>query len=150
MRAALAELETYPAEQVERAHREGFVPTDDYYYLLAKADVVLCPYDARAYRARSSGVFAEAVAAGKPTVVPADTWMASALEPGAGETYSTERGLLTALRRICADHPTYRAAAADARERWLARHTPENLLAQLLAQAPPGVVTARVRTAMAA
>jgi glycosyltransferase involved in cell wall biosynthesis len=150
MRAALAELETYPAELVERPHREGFVPTDDYYYLLASADVVLCPYDAVAYRARSSGVFAEAVAAGKPTVVPADTWMACVQEPGAGEIYSTERGLLTALRRICADYPTYLAAAKNASQRWLARHTPENLLAQLLGQAVPGVVTARVRTAVAA
>jgi hypothetical protein len=150
MQEALARLEAYPAEQVERPHREGFVPTDDYYYLLATADVVLCPYDARAYRARSSGVFAEAVAAGKPTVVPADTWMASVQEPGAGETYCTERGLLTAVRRICADYPAYRAEAEDARGRWLARHAPENLVAQLLGQTVPGVVTARVRTAWAA
>src|SRR5262249_15921050 len=54
MLAALAELEAYPAEQVERPHRDGFVRANDYYRLLASADLVLCPYDARAYRARSS------------------------------------------------------------------------------------------------
>jgi glycosyltransferase involved in cell wall biosynthesis len=134
--AALAALESSPAEHVERPHRDGYVPADDYYRLLASADVVLCPYDARAYRARSSGVFAEAVAAGKPTVVPADTWMASEQEPGAGETYSDDRSLPVALRRVCADYSRYRAAAEAARTRWLARHSPENLLAQLLGAAP--------------
>jgi glycosyltransferase involved in cell wall biosynthesis len=150
MLAALAELETYPAEQVERLHRDGFVPAEDYYRLLASADVVLCPYDAQAYRSRSSGVFAEAVAAGKPTVVPADTWMASAQEPGAGETYSDDRGLLTAVRGVCANFPAYRAAADRARTRWLARHTPENLLAQVLGEAAPGIAATRTKVALAA
>jgi glycosyltransferase involved in cell wall biosynthesis len=136
--AALAELETYPAERVDRPHRDGFVPAGDYYRLLASADVVLCPYDARAYRARSSGVFAEAVAAGKPTVVPANTWMASEQEPGAGETYADDRRLVVALRSVCAEYAAYRAAAEAARGRWLARHTPENLLAQLLGAGAPG------------
>jgi glycosyltransferase involved in cell wall biosynthesis len=132
MLTALAELETYPAERVDRPYRDRFVPADDYYRLLASADVVLCPYDARAYQARSSGVFAEAVAAGKPTIVPANTWMASEQEPGAGETYTDDRKLLAALKRVCADYGAYRTAAEAARGRWLAKHTPENLLAQLL------------------
>lgn len=141
MLAALAELEAYPTEQVERPHRDGFMPAADYYRLLASSDVVLCPYDSKAYRARSSGVFAEAVAAGKPTVVPTETWMASEQEPGAGEMYTDDRGLLAALRRVCADHAKYRAAAEAARTRWRAKHTPENLVARLLSEAKPAVVT---------
>src|SRR5262249_29616429 len=43
--------------------------------LLSRVDIVLLPYDAAQSPLRSSGVFAEAVAAGKVTVVPADTWM---------------------------------------------------------------------------
>jgi glycosyltransferase involved in cell wall biosynthesis len=140
MLAALAELEAHPAERVDRPHRDGFVPADEYYRLLATADVVLCPYDARAYRARSSGVFAEAVAAGKPTVVPADTWMASEQEPGAGETYTDDRTLHSALRRVCANYPAYRTAAEAARARWLAQHSPENLLARLVGPARGAVV----------
>jgi glycosyltransferase involved in cell wall biosynthesis len=142
MLAALAELDAYPVERVDRPHRDGFVPADEYYRLLASADVVLCPYDPRAYRARSSGVFAEAVAAGTPTVVPADTWMASEQEPGAGETYTDDRKLLLSLRRVCSDYAAYRAAAEAARERWRAYHTPENLLAQLLAATPGTGATA--------
>ncbi|MFM8273154.1 MAG: glycosyltransferase [Gemmata sp.] len=132
MLAALAELETYPESQVERPFREGFVPPDDYYRLLASADIVLCPYDATAYRARSSGVFAEAVAAGKPTVVPAGTWMAGEQWPGSGEVYRDARDLPRALRAVACDYPRYRAEAETARARWLQRHTPENLLDQLV------------------
>ncbi len=137
MLAALAELETYPESQVERPFHDGFVPAEDYYRLLSSADIVLCPYDANAYRSRSSGVFAEAVAAGKPTIVPADTWMASEQWPGSGEAYRDDRDLLRALQRVVSDHARYRTAAETTRARWLNRHTPENLLTQLLG-APPG------------
>ena len=41
MRAALRELEAYPTEQVDRPYRDGFVPADDYYRLLASADAVV-------------------------------------------------------------------------------------------------------------
>jgi glycosyltransferase involved in cell wall biosynthesis len=150
MLAALAELEGYPAEQVERPYRDGFVPADDYYRLLASADVVLCPYDAQAYRARSSGVFAEAVAAGKPTIVPANTWMAAAQEPGAGETFTEAHGLLASLRRVCANFPAYRAAAECARTRWLAKHTPENLLTQLIGEAASVAAPSRAKPALVA
>ncbi|MCI0704800.1 MAG: glycosyltransferase [Planctomycetia bacterium] len=132
MLAALVELESYPPERVERPHRDGFIPAEGYYRLLASADVVLCPYDARAYRSRSSGVFAEAVAAGKPTVVPAGTWMASEQGLGCGETYLDDQELLRAVRRICSDYSAYRAAAEEARDHWLARQSPENLLAELI------------------
>jgi glycosyltransferase involved in cell wall biosynthesis len=151
MLAALAELEAYPAEKVSRPFRDHFVPASDYYTLLAAADVVLCPYDAHAYRARSSGVFAEAVAAGKPTIVPAETWMANEQEPGSGEVYRDERGLLTALQRVIADYPRYRKTAALARERWLQRHSPEQLVSQLVDASNPRTVTStRVNIAVRA
>lgn len=134
MLAALAELEAHPAGLIERPHRDGFVPAEDYYRLLASADVVLCPYDERAYRSRSSGVFAEAVAAGKPTVVPAGTWMAREQPPGTGEAYTTASELLAALQHVCANYDSYRSAAEAARDRWLARHSPDALLAQLLSE----------------
>jgi glycosyltransferase involved in cell wall biosynthesis len=149
MLAALAELESYPSEVVERPHCDGFIPSDDYYRLLACADVVLCPYDAKVYRNRTSGVFAEAVAAGKPTIVPADTWLSSAQEPGTGEAYVNDRDLLRVLRRVCADYPTYRRAAGSASERWLARHSPENVLAEMLGECESRVASAQLNPALA-
>ncbi|MBM3979150.1 MAG: glycosyltransferase [Planctomycetes bacterium] len=136
MQAALADLEAHPAELVARPHASGFIPAEDYYRLLAGADVVLCPYDVGAYRARSSGVFAEALAAGKPTVVPAGTWMAREQPPGAGETYTDASELLRALGRVCRDIARYRATADRARAGWRARHSPAALVAQLVSEAP--------------
>jgi len=46
---------------------------------LSEADLILLPYAVEAYRERTSGIFVEAVAAGKPVVVPAGTWMAGEL-----------------------------------------------------------------------
>jgi glycosyltransferase involved in cell wall biosynthesis len=149
MMTALAELESYPPDMVERPHRDGFIPADDYYRLLASADVVLCPYDAKVYRNRTSGVFAEAVAAGKPTIVPADTWLSSAQEPGTGEAYVNDRDLFRALRRVCGDYARYRAAAKAASERWLARHSPENVLAEMLGEAAPRAASGQVKPALA-
>jgi glycosyltransferase involved in cell wall biosynthesis len=149
MITALAELESYSSEVVERPHRDGFIPADDYYRLLASAEVVLCPYDAKVYRNRTSGVFAEAVVAGKPTIVPADTWLSSAQEPGTGEAYVNDRDLFRALRRVCADYARYRAVAEAASERWLARHSPENVLAEMLGEGAPRVASVQVKPALA-
>jgi hypothetical protein len=52
-----------------------------YQRLIARTDIMLIPYDARNYAARSSGIFAEAVAAGIPSVIFSGTWMASVVEP---------------------------------------------------------------------
>jgi len=53
-----------------------------YHAALQSADVVLCPYDIVPYRIRTSGVFAEAVAYGKPIVVSPGTWMAREIDEG--------------------------------------------------------------------
>lgn len=47
----------------------------EYRALLESADVVLVPYFSHVYASRTSGVFLEAAAAGKPVVVIAGTWM---------------------------------------------------------------------------
>jgi hypothetical protein len=51
-----------------------------YQNLIARTDLMLLPYSAKNYAARSSGVFAEALAAGIPTVVTSGTWMSNLLE----------------------------------------------------------------------
>lgn len=52
-----------------------------YSELLLAADVVLLPYDAERYYARSSGVLIEALSAGIPVLVPATSWMSDLLQP---------------------------------------------------------------------
>ena len=49
---------------------------------MKSADLALFPYEVIPYRQRTSAVFAEAVAYGKPVVVPAGTWLAQQVEEG--------------------------------------------------------------------
>ncbi|MEW6540774.1 MAG: glycosyltransferase [Bacillota bacterium] len=54
---------------------DGPLETEEYYKLLSEADAVLLPYCQSTYYGRTSGIFAEALAFGKPVITTADTWM---------------------------------------------------------------------------
>ena len=55
---------------------------EEYANAMKSADLALFPYDVIPYRQRTSAVFAEAVAYGKPVVVPGGTWLAQEVEEG--------------------------------------------------------------------
>lgn len=77
---AVAEMRAIPNVQLH----SGPLSTAEFAQQLLHSDVILLPYDHRAYGAKTSGIFAEAVAFGKVTVVPEGTWMAANLENGRG------------------------------------------------------------------
>ena len=54
---------------------ERNLTTSEFQSLLLSADIVLLPYLPEFYRARSSGILVQALAAGKPVIVPANTWL---------------------------------------------------------------------------
>lgn len=82
--------------------------TEEYWSYLRMADIVLLPYDAQEYRARTSGIFAEAMALGKHVVVSGETWMENEVrgmdvgitifKSGSAESFS--QGILEALKFI--------------------------------------------------
>lgn len=75
---ARAQLQSLPAEcRVDLLMRP--LGSDAYRRLVLDGDVVVIPYDRDNYYARSSGIFAEALVAGKPVLVPGGTWMATEL-----------------------------------------------------------------------
>lgn len=76
-RYARSMLETY--HTVELVH--GPFDSREYNALLQRMDIVLIPYAAENYSARSSGVLMEALSAGLPVLVPACSWMAGLIEP---------------------------------------------------------------------
>jgi glycosyltransferase involved in cell wall biosynthesis len=137
LRGAVLELEKYDREHVELIGRDGFLAPFEYYGLLASADVVLCPYLAHSYRARSSGILAEAIVAGKPTVVQEGTWLARQQRSGSGETFSDLDSLVEAVRLVCERYPEYEAGALLERERWQQQHSPERLIERLLGPGTP-------------
>ncbi|MEW6540783.1 MAG: hypothetical protein AB1402_04090 [Bacillota bacterium] len=52
----------------------------DYEMRMMESDIVLLPYDKEAYRESTSGIFVEAIVAGKVPLVTSGTWMAKELE----------------------------------------------------------------------
>ncbi len=76
-RISLAQLSMESAEWVSLF--EGPFESDQYTAIINSADVILIPYDNDSYYARSSGVFAEALAAGIPVVSSNKSWMSQEL-----------------------------------------------------------------------
>ncbi len=116
--------------------------TADYYALLGSADIILLPYHRAIYHARTSGVFLEAVAAGKPVVCTSDTWMGELLGlHGNGLCCSdgSAADLLVRLLEIADDYDAFTARARAAREDFAARHTADVLVAHLLGRDAPSV-----------
>ncbi len=75
----------------------------EYSQWLMTCDIVLMPYDSKAYSERTSGIFTECVMAGKIPIVTKNTWMANELykynlEELAIEWEDTERVILTILK----------------------------------------------------
>lgn len=91
--------------------------TDAYRALLKSADVVLAPYWRSIYEGRTSGVFLEAAAAGKPVITTRDTWMSDEMaRHGAGLLIGDRSAeeLARAIRTAARDHGELAAAAARA------------------------------------
>jgi glycosyltransferase involved in cell wall biosynthesis len=135
---------------VQRAHRqlralagpgltllELALPAAEYLSLLRAADLVLLPYDAQAYGPRSSGILAEARAAGVPAVVPAGCWMADAVGPDSGLMFcGGATGFVSAVRGALARLPALQEEWAAAAPAWRQAHSPAALLSRLLGKTP--------------
>lgn len=113
--AALAELEGVLHGAVLR--NEDLTDAA-YLELLAGSDAVLLPYDPREYAERSSRIFLEALALGKPVLVSAGTWMDAELDrlAGAGVRSAAFTGpaVAAALDTLAGRLPALTAAAAAA------------------------------------
>lgn len=107
---------------------------------LHATDVVLLPYWRSIYEARTSGVFLEALAAGKPVIATADTWMSDELALHGAGILVPDRdpaALAVAIRDAARDHATLAAKARAERTAVLARHSAAALVTQCMGEAPP-------------
>jgi len=119
-------LEQYPSEQVCLL-KEALSP-DNYYEVLAEADIVVIPYQADRYAVRSSGVLVEALASGIPVVVPANTWMAKQVNKFRASIYSSPMELTDAVIRLLANFETTSTAADSYKQEWREKHSPDALV----------------------
>lgn len=132
---ALERVKRYPEQYVELFGLDAPLAPEAYYALVSQADVVLLPYDRDRYRACSSGTLAEALAGGRPTVVPARSWMSAQVQPGAGETFHDAASLARAVERLIENYDEYRSRAQAHASAWRATHSPDALVAALCGMA---------------
>jgi glycosyltransferase involved in cell wall biosynthesis/2-polyprenyl-3-methyl-5-hydroxy-6-metoxy-1,4-benzoquinol methylase len=124
-----------PDPRVTLADR--ILSSDEYYALLQQADVVLVPYHRGIYRERTSGVFLEAITAGKIVVCTQDTWMNDLLDECGGGIAVADRSatdLCSAIGEIIADFSNFQKRALTAAAHWKKIHSSDNLVAHLLGE----------------
>lgn len=123
-------LSSYTNEQVQLVDAQLSIA--DFQDLLFSADIVLLPYDAQLYKRRSSGILVQAMVAGKPVVVPADSWLAAEAGPGASTQFSPSvplsAAIAEAVETFAERSAMARRGAAEAR----AKHSAEALVVQLI------------------
>lgn len=76
-RLALRELELFDGDRINLLRAP--LDSNQYFDLVSTADILLILYDAKNYYSRSSGILVEALAAGIPVIIPADSWMGQQL-----------------------------------------------------------------------
>jgi glycosyltransferase involved in cell wall biosynthesis len=110
----------------------------EYGVLLHNLDVIVLPYVSNAYREATSGIFAEALALGKPVVVPEGTWMARELKAtGAGLEFArgAPADLAAKVLAVVRDHDAHQAAARRGSAGWWSFHSAGTLVDMLLREA---------------
>ncbi|WP_374282446.1 glycosyltransferase [Novosphingobium sp.] len=111
---------------------------EEYAALLQAADIVLLPYLKAHYDSQTSGVLAEALALGKPVVVPSGTWMAEQVDGhGNAELFVSgdAASLGDAIAAIANDFDRYSRAAQVLAQSWGRFHNADNLITTIARQA---------------
>jgi glycosyltransferase involved in cell wall biosynthesis len=97
--------------------------------------VVVVPYDASGYREPTSGVFAEALAMGKPVVVTSGTWMAHELRRSGGGMEFADgdaADLAAKVVEVVKGYEGYARRAQDFSPEWRRFHSSHRLAELLL------------------
>jgi len=134
-------VEKFIAEQHDNVELfTDALPPDVYENLLAQADIVLAPYWSDVYAARTSGVFLEAVAAGKPIITTKNSWMAHETEKLGGATTlvpsRNPEAIAQALNSIVENHEAHEAMAEHLAQQCGTFHNRGRVLAHILNQIP--------------
>ncbi|MBM3979149.1 MAG: glycosyltransferase family 4 protein [Planctomycetes bacterium] len=103
----------------------------EYQRFLASLDLVVLPYTLDNYHAQTSGVFAEAMGAGKLVVAPRGSWMARQLdEHGGGAAFAPgdAEDFARVTLDVIADRARLQEGRAARAARWREFHNPERFL----------------------
>ncbi|MDJ0661012.1 MAG: glycosyltransferase [Crocosphaera sp.] len=123
-------LERYPDSKVTLI--KNAMSADDYYQLLAEADALILPYDPNSYRFRTSGVLTEALAAGKPVIVPENSWLAKQVDSSRASFYRNPDEIPNKVIEVVENLDNFSDAAKRFSQGWLEQNSPDNLVKILL------------------
>ncbi|BAQ66007.1 glycosyltransferase [Geminocystis sp. NIES-3709] len=123
-------LEQYPETMVKII--KNAMTTEEYYQLLMSADLLVIPYDNNSYRYRTSGVLTESLAAGKPVIVPANSWLASQIDETRGVIYNHPNDISKGIIKLINNIKEYQKNAELFSLHWCKKHSPDNLVNCLL------------------
>lgn len=134
---AVQKLGQYPASQVELM----MDPLDHeaYYDQLVDSDAVLIPYDPERYRARSSGVLIEAMAAGKPVITTRGSWMETQVSDANAVLCDDSSKLGPALLEMVKGFTRYSAGAKARAAEALDKSQGDHFVAELLKSTRAGL-----------
>ncbi|WP_020400479.1 glycosyltransferase [Kordiimonas gwangyangensis] len=132
--AARQALKAMPSDKVSLLFEK--LDSDAYYDHIARADVVLISYAQRNYVRRSSGILIEAMAAGKPVIVTAGTWMAGQVTPDHAIIVEDMDQLSEAIKKAVLDYPRLKAGAEAIKAAVQAKATASYFLQELLTREP--------------
>jgi len=130
--ASRLQLEEYPQDMVKVI--KNSMTTEEYYQLLISADLLIIPYDINSYRHRTSGVLTESLAAGKPVIVPANSWLASQLDESRGGIYQNPEDISKTILKVINNISEYQKNAEKFSINWRKKHSPDSLIDCLLTE----------------
>lgn len=128
--ASRLELEKYPDEQVKLIKEA--MDAEDYYQLLADADLMIIPYDVDSYRYRTSGVFTESLAAGKPVIIPANSWLATQVDETRSSIYDNYKDIGKSIIKVIENLENYSKSALEFSVSWKQKYSSDYLIKCLL------------------
>jgi glycosyltransferase involved in cell wall biosynthesis len=131
--SSIEEIRTLNLDNVDFIDED--LVTEKYYTLLQKADAILLPYWRGIYASRTSGIFTEALAAGKPVIATDDTWMSDQLKRYGSGLLCRDRDpkdLARAMMELEANFDDYANKALLCRRPWLEKHNPDMLFESLV------------------
>lgn len=123
---AKAELTGYRHTGVEII--EGPFDSDIYHQIILTSDVILIPYCRRSYAARSSGIFAEALAAGVPTIYPEGSWMAKSQLGGGSLGYKNVGEIPSTLAWVLSNYTEFESRSIAHTHDWRNKHSAKRLV----------------------
>lgn len=111
---------------------EGPLASAAYSDLILGSDVILIPYSPSNYAARSSGIFAEAVAAGIPTIHPQASWMGINATGVLHQGYGRVEEISDNLKKVLHDYHQHEAASLEFARTWREKHSAKRLTKMLV------------------